>query len=144
MERRPPSSVLVSAAGCCRVSSSIFEIGLPRDMGLARKDFIQFLAGCPPAVFTNLKRFGVLNFGAAVAARQSHTRAFTEWTAPGFRQPLQPVIGRDFASINPREPFVKLRSVRIQRAYFPLPYVIDGHRDIGDEWSRQLKPILQI
>src|ERR1700733_5608853 len=35
MERRPPPSVLVNASGCSRVSSSIFDIGLPRDIGLA-------------------------------------------------------------------------------------------------------------
>src|ERR1700683_2612528 len=50
MERSPPSSVLVSASGCSRVSSSIFDIGLPRGIGLAAND-TRALGGFPRFAF---------------------------------------------------------------------------------------------
>ena len=62
--RKPLSSVFVNAWGCCRVSSSMFHIGS------ARKDFIQLLAGRAAAIFTNLERFGVLNFRRSITALQ--------------------------------------------------------------------------
>ena len=110
----------------------------------ARKDLIKLLARRAPAVLADLERFGVLDFDWAVAALQRRAGAFAGWTSPGFQQPLKPAVARNFPPFNPREPFVELRSVRVQCAYFLLPHIIDCDRDIGNERRGELKRILQI
>src|ERR1700688_1673334 len=47
-------------------------------------------------------------------------------------------------AVYPRQPFIELRSMGIQSVHFPFPHVADIHGDVGCEWNRPAKMVLQV